>query len=261
MPTLTSLAAATAASAAVAAATRLQPSCVLDGRVALSRFGLLTATRLATEFAVWLPREVREILRDPRAYVECPEQLVPRVYCAPLRALDERADAAAMREEVLQWYELPYNEPLATFPLFHLGDREDECSIPAVAARGLRERCEQLQQGLDILRVRSGFDLPRGVILTRLEADGERSPALCDYLDAWGISTSEVARRGGSFSQPLREAIARCGVGPHEWAGAPLVAVHVVLPGFPALGMAGASLDDETIAGQWERASVFWHRV
>ena len=258
-------------------------ACVVDARLALSRLGLLAVARLTTEFAVWLPRELREILRDARSHSRDPGRLVPRVFCAPIRTLDPAAEALAVAAELALWDRLPDNDDLASLPLFHVGDRADESCVPATIDRGLRQRCEQLQAGLDVLMRESAYDLPRGaavascvrdavalcaalqpygaVILTRLEADGEGAPALCNYLEAWGIQTRQAPSDSSRALGRLPDALAASGMAPITWAGVQLAAVHVVLPGIPVAGGADERLSHEAVADLWSRVGVFWHRV
>jgi hypothetical protein len=257
--------------------------CVIDARLALSRHGQLSVARLTREFSVWVPRELHRVLRDTRSYLSRASRLAPRPYCQALRRLNMKAEAEAIGEELAQWDRLPDEDDLASLPLYYLGDRADECSVPGSVDRRVRERCEQLQQGLHQAMTNSSYDLPRGqvvalciadatalcaalepygaFILTRLESDAEGSPALCDYLDAWGVPTAEAPRPEVAMTRWLREALARCGLAPLAWAGIRLAAVHVMLPGFPILGGADKGLDDDAVARLWARASVFWHRV
>ena len=257
--------------------------CVVDARLALSRYGQLSVARLAREFQMWLPQELHAVLRDTRSHLNHPSRLVVRPYCASLRQLDLKVEADVVGEELSQWDRLPQEDDLASLPLFYLGERADECLIPAHVDRRLRERCEQLQRGLHQAMNESGYDLPRGqiaaacvrdaaalcaalepygaFIMTRLESDAEGAPALCDYLDAWGVPTAEAPRSGGMAARSLHTAIARSGLAPLSWAGIPLAAVHVIVPGFPVLGGIDKGLDDDAVAGLWARASVFWHQV
>lgn len=263
--------------------TSARQSCVADARLVLAPLGVLAVTRLAREFAVWVPRELREILRDASPYLTDPAKLVPFVYCGAGRTLDPEAEADQIGRELAQWDALPDNEDLAALPLYYVGDRADESHIPTGVDRGVRERFEQLQRGLDLVAGRSTRVSPEGVvactrdatalcaalqpysafILTRLETEteAEAGPALCDYLDAWGVPVCEAPARGLRTARALLDALARAGLGPLIWAGVELSAVHVVVPGFPVLGGADRGLDDDAVADLWYQASVFWHRV
>ena len=218
---------------------RSGPPCVIDARLALSRHGQLSIARLVREFPVWIPQELHRVLRDTRSYLRRSNRLTPRPFCESLRQLDMEAEATTIGEELSQWDRLPDEDDLASLPLHYLGDRADECSIPPDVDRRLRERCEQLQRGLYHAMNRSGYDLPRGetvaacigdaaalcaalspygaFILTRLEADCQGSPALCDYLDAWGVPSPK--RRAGTprvrwlarYAGPVRAGAAHVG--------------------------------------------------
>jgi hypothetical protein len=259
-----------------------RPPCVVDARLALSQHGQLSVARLAREFQVWLPQELHQILRNPRVYLDDPGQLVERPYCGALRQLDLDSEADVIGRELSQWDRRPQEDDLAALPLYYLGERADECLLPGDVDRRLRERCEQLQRGLHLSMNQSGYDLPRGevvgacirdavalcaalepygaILLTRLEADGEGAPALCDYLDAWGVPTAEAPRSGPTVRW-LRDVLAHSGLAPLTWAGIPLAVVHVIVAGFPVLGGVDRGLDDDAVARLWARASIFWHRV
>jgi hypothetical protein len=257
--------------------------CVVDARLALSRHGQLLVARLARNFAVWLPQELQRVLRNTRGYLDDARRLTPSPYCAAMRKLDMDSEADIIGEELAQWDRLPYDDDLAALPLYYVGERADECFTPPDVDRKLRDRYEQLQRGVHHAMTESEYDLPRGqtvaacigdavalcaalepygaFILTRLEADAKRRPALCDYLDAWGVTTTEVAHADAPSIRWLRVALARTGLAPIGWAGIVLVAVHVIIPGFPVFGGADRGLDDDGVARLWGRASVFWHRV
>jgi hypothetical protein len=260
--------------------------CVVDARLALSRHGQVAIARLARGFPVWIPRQLQRLLRDTGRYLEdrsTVSRLVPRAYCQSLRQLDMASEIDAIGRELSQWDRLPEEDALASLPLHYVGDRADECALSSDVDRQLRERCEQLQRGLYQAMTRSGYDLPRGeivseciadavalcaalepygaFILTRLEADCQGNPVLCDYLDAWGVPVAEAPVTPEPAGRWLGEALGRCGMSPITWAGIPLVAVHVLVAGFPVLGHADKGLDDDAVAGLWADASVMWHRV
>ena len=259
------------------------PPCVVDARLALSQHGQLSVARLIRQFSVWLPQELHRILSDTRSHLDNPGRLVQRPYCASVRQLDFEAEAGLIGAELSQWDRLPDDDDLAALPLYHLGERADECVMPGGVDRRVRERCDQLREGLDRTIRGCTYDRPRGeiaaacvrdaaalcaalepygaFILTRLESDAEGAPALCDYLDAWGVPVHEAPTSGGPAARWLRDAVARSGWTPLSWSGIVLVAVHVIVPGFPVLGGRDRGLDDDAVARQWMRASVFWHEV
>lgn len=251
-------------------------ACVADARLALSRHGLLSIARLAGTFDVWLPTELREVLR---AAPEAPDELLPRLFCAALRKVDRAADAAAVAEELRLWDRLPEDPELAALRLYHLGDRADECVVPPFADRGLLARFEQLRSGLDVLMTRSGYMIPvplaqcfrdaaalcavlapcGGFVLTRLETDERGEPAICEYLEAWGVATARAPDGGGLGAAVLGEAIAAAGLGSIAWSGVAFAAVHVLIEGIPVIGGPRPGLGADAVAARWERAKVFWH--
>lgn len=275
----------------VASGTPCAPSCVIDARLLLSPHGPLVAARVARHFTAWLPREAWEVVRDAGAWRTRASLLVPRVYCASLRKLPAGAEAAADIVTALdQWARLPHDAELASLPLHRLGDRADESVVPAVFDCALRERCEQLQRGLDDLVRQAAYDLPRGEIvsscvrdaaalcaalgshqafvLTCLEADGQGPPAFCNYLDAWSLPVSEVVdahRR----ARALVSLFDRAGLRTFAWAGLRLAAVHLFAPRSPAVGRWRATgvAHEAVVAGEpamaslWDGAQVCWHEV
>jgi hypothetical protein len=248
--------------------------CILDPRLALSGSGLLAAARLSAECEVWLPRELRETLRSPKAFRSQPDMLAPRVYGAQTRALPNRDDD--IRDALTQWTSV-FQGPLAGLRFYYLGEHAGESATPSRMDHAVHERFERLAAGLDAVIHRVGYDLPRGeaigacfrdatalcaalapygaYVLSTLEADGRAAPALCNYLDAWGLRVVDVTPKAAADSEALRALLARAGLGPIEWAGARLAAVHVVPPG---LGLAAGQGDD---GASWDRTSAYWHLV
>ena len=259
------------------------PACVVDARLALSRHGQLSVARLARSFAVWMPQQLQRVLHETRSHINDAAGLTPRPFGVAARRIDMASATAEIAQELAQWDRLPEDDDLAGLPLYYLGERADECFIPPYIDRRVRERCEQLQRGVYRAMSEARYDLPRGAavsaciadaaalcgalqpygafILTRLEDDAEQSPALCNYLDAWGIHT--VCTQSGDSTDVawLHDALARSGLAPVWWSGIHLAVVHVLVAGFPALGGADRGLDDDAVARLWKRASVYWHKV
>src|SRR5512140_3515608 len=172
--------------ATLAAAT---PACVADVRLVLGRHGLQICTGLSRHLDLWLPQGLHELVREPRRARRA-DALVTGPPAPGARDPDlVAAEVAEVEAELDLWDRLPGDAELAALPLYHLGARADECRIPAYADRGLRDRCEQLQRGLDLMAVASGRPiddlagcqrdavalcaalLPYGAfVLTRLEA-------------------------------------------------------------------------------------------
>ncbi len=251
------------------------PSCVLDPRLVLSPLGLVTAARLAGECPVWLPRELRETLRSPQAYRVHPDKLAPRLYGGHLRELappdEDIREALGHWSAALQGWWGPVR-------VFHLDEHPGQSRLPASVDGGLHERFERLAAGLDRAVRQARYDLPRGeaiaacfrdtaalaaalapygaVILTVMEADGLGLPAVCNYLDAWGLRVLDVTDQAGDDAQALRALLARAGLGPVAWAGLAFAAVHVVSP---SLGL--EVTDERGALALWQRTRVFWHRL
>jgi hypothetical protein len=248
---------------------------VVDPRLALSPLGLVAAARLASECAVWMPRELRETLKSPQAFSANPDKLAPRVYGAHLRKLTPRDEE--IRDALGQWSAVLHG-PIGATRFYYLGEHAGESLLPAAVDGGLQDRFERLASGLDLAMRRAGYDLPRGetiascfrdavalcgalapygaVLLSVLEADRRGTPALCNYLDAWGVGVTDVTARAGADADVLRALLAGAGLGPIEWSGVALAAIHIVPPGF------GLDLADEAAAlALWQRTNVFWHRL
>lgn len=250
-------------------------ACIVDPRLALSPLGLMAAARLSAECAVWVPRELRETARRPQAYLSHPDKLVPRVYGAHVRSLEARDDE--VRDALGQWASALQGS-LGAVRFFHLGEHRGESALPLAVDGGVHERFERLGAGLDAARESANYDEPRGeviaacfsdaaalcaalapygaFILSTLEADRRGAPALCNYLDAWGVRVVDVTARAGADADVLRALLARAGLGPIEWSGVAFAAVHVVPPG---LGLDAPAPDFHRDA--WRRTHVFWHRI
>ena len=132
-------------------------------------------------------------------------------------------------------------------------------SLPPDVDRQLRERCEQLQRGLyhamtrvrvrpaarrdcvaacigDAVALCAALEPYGAFILTRLEADAKRRPALCDYLDAWGVPVTEAPSRTRRTIRWLRERSPGA-----DWRRSPGPAFRsppctCIVAGFPVLG-------------------------
>jgi hypothetical protein len=255
---------------------------VIDARLALGRHGLRAVASLAAHAELWLPRALFELLRAARGAQKEASALVPRLYAAGLRDVSPEREEELVRGELRAWERMPEDTELASLPLHRLGERADESLLPPCSERGLRERCEQFQRGLDRLANEAGYDRPRGLplidcfrdalalgaalaprgacVLTRLEPDGGR-PALLDYADAWGLHAREADARGGRPGAIARQLLARAGLAPLRWDGLRLAAIHVVLAGLPVVGGPDPRLSDEEVASRFREATLFWHEV
>jgi len=250
--------------------------CILDPRLALSEWGVLAAVRLSAECSVWMPRELRETLKSPKgAFRTQADKLAPRVYGAQSRALVRREEE--IRSSLDQWGAV-LQGPLGWLRLYYLGENAGESVLPAPLDHAVHERFESLAAGLDSMMRRVGYDLPRGeaisacfrdtaalcaalapygaFVISTLESDGRAAPALCNYLDAWGVNVVDVTARAGADSEVLRSVLARAGLGPVEWSGSRLAAMHVI----PSALLLDSG-DNELMAPSLERSTVYWHLV
>lgn len=247
--------------------------CVLDPRLVVSSEGLLVAARLltATEASVWLARELYETLRTPRAYVAHPDKLAPRPYGAQSRALSARD--ADVRAGLAQWTAALHG-PLSSLRFCHLGEHPSESVVPPRIDHEVHVRFERLAASLDARVREAGYDLPRGEAITgcfrdtlalcaalapygafvlgALESDRRAAPAICDYADAWGLDVHDVNARTGADGDALRSVVARAGLGPVEWSGTRLAAIHVIPHGLGLL---------EGQEPPWSGAKVYWHHL
>jgi hypothetical protein len=254
-----------------------QLACIIDARLALSRGGLLAVASLASmaSLDVWLPRELRELIRQPLAFLNAPGLLRPLLDAQP------GEDLEILRRELSGWERFMANSGLARLRLFFLGDRSDESAIPLGTDDRLSCRCELLQRSLDALPCRATSDpqsalvadcsrdalslsaalLPRrAFVLTRVGSGRDESPAICEYLRARGIRVPQLPHEGGSSSRSLRAALAHGGLGTLAWAGVRIAVLQVVMPGFPAV-LGSSERDPAELSRVWLDTDVFWHEV
>jgi len=195
--------------------------CILDPRLALSAPGPIAAARLSSECSVWMPRELRETMKSARAFRAQPDKLAPRVYGAQSRVLPNRDHE--IRSALGQWTAWLHGS-LSTLRFFYLGENAGESVVPPTVDRSVHDRFEQLAAGLDALAQQANYDLPRGeaitacfrdaaalcvalapygaFVLAALEADGRSAPAMCNYVDAWGLRVSDVTARAARRRGP-----------------------------------------------------------
>lgn len=260
----------------------LRPGCVLDGALALGPFGLRMAAALCADVEVWIPRRLHRTLRDPDS-LDRVDQLVPRYWAAGSRDLNPARAVEAARAELRRWFRRLREPALASLPLRALNDQADECALPPGVDAGLHQRTEELEAGLQAVADRSGYDLPRGrfviehtvdaialcaalaptpaVVLTRMDPDGYREPALASYLRAWGVQVSQVPGGGGRAAAQFRHVIARAGLLPLRWAGVRLIAMYVAVPDARLFGNADPPLETGPAAAVWKQATCHWHEV
>lgn len=232
-----------------------RPSCILDVEVALSRHGLLLATRLAEEFDVWLVRALWEILDCTDFYTE-PARAVAdggsgsapaAVAMVPLQ------DYAAGSEVIRQWEAARLQTDIVGLRLFWAGDARHESLLPKNVDKDLVERLDLLSAELDARSrgaggsqydpVREGFRDAAGLaaalinhrpIIFSMSASrgGESAPRFCAYLRDCGIESHRVqdARLLRPVRRHLLPVLARAGVLELTWTGLGLTVVHLLAP-------------------------------
>jgi hypothetical protein len=261
----------------------LRPSVVIDPRLALSPLGLIAVARLSSRCTVWVPPELREVLRSSRVYHEQPERLVPRVDRGHRARPGRATQADAVRTALAQWSAVLASNA-TSLRTYHLADPPGDAVLPSHVDASVHDRFELLARGLDTLMTRSAYDLPRGIaiascfrdavalaaalaqersfILSPLEAGDRGAPALCTYLEAWKIPVVDVSARAGADAAALRSVLARAGLGPVEWSGVAFAALHVVPQGLTSHPAPLSSRSRDAAAARlWEQTHVFWHRL
>lgn len=241
------------------------PACVIDVRLALGSFGMLALTRLSRAWEMWAAASVRSVLRAPSPG----ESITPESLALNPEDDHEPRDI----RESLALYERSATDPdVSSLPIFHVGDRADESSIPRSADRGLLSRYDQMRAGLDLLRAQDDTPMPptlmecfcdtialsgalaasNAFVLTRIEGE---MPAICRALVGWGVPVTRVSADGASVCRDLRARLGALTV-PVSFA-----AVHVLPRGMPSLGGALPGLDAEAVASRWQRSEVCWHPI
>ena len=256
----------------VPAAQPANVACVVDVRLALGRHGLRAVVGLTGGLETWMPQRLREVIQSP------PDLRGPPATLVPLRrgAAAERALAWDVASELALWNGDP---DIAALRYYYLGDRADDCRTPSRADRGLRDRCEQLQAGLDLLAttaaepgrcgeafaecIRGAAALAAALpystfVLTRFDATDDR-PAFCAQLEDWGLASRRV--EAGLPAAGLMASLAATGVLALRWAGLRFAAVHVVVPGVPILGAPDPAGTPERVAHHWREAGISWMEV
>lgn len=274
-----------------------RPSCILDVELALSRCGLLLATRLAEEFNVWLVRALWEILDNTDFYAEPRRGLIATASSAPSAAATVPLWRCAMRPDVIrQWEAARLGTDIAGLQLFWAGDARHDSFLPKDIDKDLVNHLDLLSAELDALSLRSegeaccydpvrdGFRdavalaaalVRHRPIIFSMSADGETSgPNLCAYLRDCGIGCRNIEDR--RLVEPIRRnllpMLARTGVLELTWTGLRFAAVHLIAPNatvmpaerdmdrrFPEDGEYGPA---SVASGAWFKdASAYWWTV
>ncbi|MBS1212832.1 MAG: hypothetical protein H6R26_1449 [Proteobacteria bacterium] len=226
-------------------------ACILDLPLALSRYGLPFALRLADELNVWLMRTLWDILDNSEYFAVRPESLLFSQVVA-----DGGPDSLAFT--LSQWQAARTQTDLSGLNLYWAGDATHESLMPRGTDNQVIQRFETLAASLDeqLERRRSvqetscwnpGTPLCDGArdavalagaltrfrpIIFTIHGKNASAPALCDYLNTCGIPCRRIEQEA-TFQQmqsALDKVFMRCGVTELLWAGLSLAAVHIVAP-------------------------------
>jgi hypothetical protein len=222
-------------------------SCILDLRLALSRYGLMLAWRLSRELDVWLYRSFWALLDDAELYLREPDALLGGIaggFGPPL-------DLGAATEALAQWEPARLEDNVPSFPFYYVGDLRYESRLPPGTDAGLIDRFERLAAALharaadtapaglepqldcwrDAAALHGALAHARPLILTVRE-EHDAPPALCRFLAHAGVDCHRLD--WPAAEHPMRNhllpVLIRTGAAELLWAGLPLAAVHLVAP-------------------------------
>src|SRR5918996_1681440 len=119
-------------------------SCILDMRLALSRYGLVLALRLAEEMKVYLVPALWGLLDNTAFYERNPDYLASD----PLLAKDQLPWLGSL-QSLAQWETARLELGLSALKIFWAGDALHESSLPKEVDAGLIGRFERLCAGLE----------------------------------------------------------------------------------------------------------------
>ncbi len=275
-------------------------SCILDVPLALSRFGLLCAMRMAQELNVWLIRALWEVLDNTQYYLENPHVLLGQNENEePPHTKALEAEQTELVVSLNQWQAARLETDLAGLKFYWTGDQCQESLLPKDCDVDLVTRYEILASSLDVnddFSSRFGFSSRgpsefsrdavalagaliryRPVVLTTMPREpDDRSrpgePSLCKYLRQSGIPCERVESQS---SQSLVDNIwwpifHRNGVTELVWAGLHIAAVHIVAPSALVMQIGdrwSPPQGDEYSAGDdparvcWDGASAHWYPI
>jgi hypothetical protein len=229
-------------------------SCVLDGEFALSRQGLLFATRLAQEADVWLFRALWQTLDNSYIFRGAPE---------------EGSDPSAVGQGAFpslvalqQWESARLETDLTGLQFFFVGDARHESLLPKDVGKDLVRRFELFSEELDALHqpsvaeeeavydpiyecrrdataLAAALIRHRPVVLSRCSKNGRKEdhaePPLCGFLRRCGIICHLVdARDATTIRSHFEPIFARSGLTEIVWDmsrdGQDLASIHLVAP-------------------------------
>jgi hypothetical protein len=224
-------------------------SCVIDSRLALSRWGLMFSWRLSDDMDVWLYRGLWALLDSAQLYLEEPEALMG----GAARNIGPPLDLEAACESLGQWEPARLEDTVPSFPFYYVGDLRYESHLPKRTDADLIRRFDLLAKALDTRACRSlGADAGvqpqvecwrdaaalnaalthyRPLIFTLAE-DPNQAPALCHFLAECGLECRKMswAASANPMRQYLIPLLIRTGAAELVWAGLRLAAVNIIAP-------------------------------
>jgi hypothetical protein len=262
-------------------------SCILDVRLALARLGPMLALRLAEELPVCLVPTLWEVL-DNTAYFESDPQAL---YGDPLTPDGYPAGFFGLAA-LAQWERARTDVGLSALGIYWAGDALHQSSLPKEVDPGAVRRFDAFGQGLErrlqgaqpglvevapsrllegsigALALAAAMTRYRPLILSLAIPGGEGLPPLARLLGLCGVACRRLdPGQSRETRRALAPLLARTGVLDLIWAGLPLVAMHLVVPGGLALGTASGEPDDQALlvpgtdptGDGWEDAAGFWY--
>jgi hypothetical protein len=266
-------------------------SCILDVRLALAPLGPMLALRLAAELPVCLVPALWDLLDNTACCESDPQSLygdplIPEGYPVGFFGLSALAQWDRARTEV----------GLSALGIYWAGDALHQSSLPKEVDSGVVRRCDAFAQGLErrlhgarpelaesppsrlldgsigALALAAAMTRYRPLVLSLDIPGSDGPPPLCRLLGLCGIPSRLLDPvQSRETRRALGPLLARTGVLDLIWAGLPLVAMHLVVPGGLALGAAdsgadeGGPLDPDSVPGEngwddgWEGSAAFWY--
>lgn len=262
-------------------------SCILDVRLALVPLGPMLALRLAEELPVCLVPTLWDVLDNTACFESDPEALygdplIPEGYPAGFFGLPTLA----------QWERARTDLGFSALGIYWAGDALHQSSLPKGVDSGVVRRCDLFGEGLERRLQRARPELANGppsrllegsigalalaaamtryrpLILTLAVPGSDEPPPLGRLLGLCGIPSRRLSPgQSRETRRALAPLLARTGVMDLIWAGLPLVAMHLVVPGGLALGAATDEADDVDLLDPsaadsrdgWEDAAAFWY--
>jgi hypothetical protein len=235
-------------------------SCVLDGELALSRHGLLFATRLAREANIWLFRALWQALDNSFVF---PGAEASRAEQKENGEPSRRFAASPCPRTIQQWESARLETDLGGSQFFFVGDARHESFLPKDTGNDIVERFEGLAVELETLFARTRgngtvydpvYECNRDtvalatalirhapIVLGVVARPGSGAadslePAICDFLCRCGIDCRRVDDDSmvASIKDHLRPIFARSGIAELIWDlrkdGLDLAVLHIVAP-------------------------------